>query len=298
MAQRGMHNRALTLIEILVVIAIIALLAALALPAKRLAKQAVAASICLSNQRQLTLAWQMYSDDFDGLLVGGSTYHTGKRPTPWRWVERPLFNDIDNPETEPVPTADQYSRDYRLNGIRAGRLFAYTENTGIYHCRADHTAFTLPEPWAAWRSYAIAGLMNGEDFVDREGGLYTPIANYAYINTANGPKTLVCVTRESQIVSPGEKYVFVEESVAGRERYNAGSFVLMEGAIQTSWWNRPAAFHLGSGTFGFADGHADKRKWKDPRTLELIADEGSTVQNNQPNNADLEWMIRGYLPCP
>ena len=75
-------NGAFTLIELLVVIAIIAILAALLLPVLAKAKQTAQTAACLSNLKQLGLAWVMYSDDNNDLLVNLNTYFTDANNNP------------------------------------------------------------------------------------------------------------------------------------------------------------------------------------------------------------------------
>jgi len=78
--RRNLSNGAgFTLIELLVVIAIIALLLALLIPALRSAREQGQRTVCLSNLKQLTLAWITYANEHDGKLVPGSAFSMGKR---------------------------------------------------------------------------------------------------------------------------------------------------------------------------------------------------------------------------
>jgi prepilin-type processing-associated H-X9-DG protein len=111
------------------------------------------------------------------------------------------------------------------------------------------------------------------------------------------------VTKGSEIKSPGIKYVFVEEDVVAKgQNENAGGFVLLENGAYT-WWDWPAYYHNDSSTLGFADGHSERHRWEDPRTIRLIKygttlPLGISVTDASINNKDLDWMVRGYLPTP
>ena len=293
-------TKGFTLIELLVVIAIIALLLSVILPSLRAAKELASGVVCTNNQKSLVTAWVLYADDSRGHIVGGSTYYSGTRPTPYRWVEAPLVQPIYG---SVKATAAQLSQETRLNGIRAGKLFPYIESEKVYHCPGDKT-FTNAEPYAVYRSYAITGLINGEDFLSRSGSSsdnqFNPITGYRSVTLDGVLKELKVATKITDIQSPGSKLVFIEEdvvkgkAVGKKQEYNKGGWVILENGY--TWWDAPAGYHNEGSTFSYADGHADRRKWRDKDTVNLV--ENAVPDHDPGNNEDLMWLARGYIPMP
>ncbi|HTV61809.1 MAG TPA: prepilin-type N-terminal cleavage/methylation domain-containing protein [Verrucomicrobiae bacterium] len=72
------RNTGFTLIELLVVIAIIAILAAILLPALARAKLRAVSIECMSNYRQMGLAWFMYANDNQEYLPNNSDRNAGQ----------------------------------------------------------------------------------------------------------------------------------------------------------------------------------------------------------------------------
>ena len=114
--------KAFTLIELLVVIAIIAILAALLLPALAKAKQSAQSSQCMSNEKQLILAWSMYYLDNKDQLVANQS--NGSADTDANWIDgwETWGNSSDNTNVQLYVT---------------NLLSPYIKSYGVYHCPTD-----------------------------------------------------------------------------------------------------------------------------------------------------------------
>lgn len=282
-------RKAFTLIELLVVIAVIAILMAILIPVLGAAKKQATMACCLSNHRNLLYGWIMYSDDNDGLLISnGACYDTATDKSPW--VHRPkdfAGNDIGNPAPPTITDAD------RFRGIQLGTLWEYIKDVDAYHCPGDNRRSTRRVPRDCFRSYSISyafGPMREGDLSIRGGYNY-----YRRLQDISGaPQYYVFVEEEHN----GSQY---GENEGGWHLPMAGGTNRLDNPSGWTFYDPLASYHLKASTFGFADGHADRRKWTDQRTLDFIRQNAEDPSSHSgitlasPDNEDIFWLIKHFI---
>ncbi len=129
--------RGFTLIELLVVIAIIAVLMAILIPTLHRAKEQGQRATCLSNVKQLTLAWIMYAYENEDKIVNASTFFSRPGEPAWigaRWQVSGTAKEL---------------REHLKDGI----LYKYCNDVDIFKCPTGIRGEVL--------TYAIVDAMNG-----------------------------------------------------------------------------------------------------------------------------------------
>jgi len=239
LGRRGRPGTGFTLIELLVVIAIIAILAGILLPTLAKAKLKGTLAVCASNQRQLILAWSMYATENNDRVL--ATSFLGLSGGGW-WL-----GPSDGGIVAGI-TIDEAMRRV-TTGMQNSPLYKYAPAVGAAHCPGDlRTKRLRPGYGWAYDSYSLADSMSG-------GGNWNNGAGQFY-------------TKVSQIQSPSDAFVFIEES--DPRGYNEGTWAL--DLSPPDWVDGFATFHGTVTTFAFCDTHVESHRWLEASTLKASTD--------------------------
>ena len=259
------QRKGFTLIELLVVIAVIAILAGLLLPALGTAKAKARGIQCMNHTKQLVTAWTMYAHDHRSLLP----FATATR-TPFAWVNGLMDYDPAN--------RSNWDPDH---DIRKSLLWPYTgASLGIWRCPGDRSTIEVQgRRLPRVRSYSMNFYVGGWDRRP-----YDPrFQVYSQLDLINDP-------------GPSQIFVFLDMR---EDSINYSNFITeMNGwpddpaQYRFAQYDYPAAYHGNAGSFSFADGHAEVRRWRDPRTVPpLVKDQVLRLWNlPTPGNPDVAWL--------
>jgi prepilin-type N-terminal cleavage/methylation domain-containing protein/prepilin-type processing-associated H-X9-DG protein len=255
-----MKNRraGFTLIELLVVIAIIAILAAMLLPVLNRAKLRAWAAQCMSNNKQLDLAWFMYSNDNSDRLALNSDTRNALPP----WTPSYLYHG-----TTPSwitcanfdwTAAQQNTNLLYLTDDRYSLLASYLARSAkVMQCPAAN--FVSPQQVAQHFSIRSHSVVMDASVGDGD--------KYKEPNPPFGWTSFYFAKKSTDFHTPGpsDVWVFSDEhpdSLDDNLFYCINSTSLAASGPTTLMIELPGCQHGGACGIAFADGHAEIHKWQ------------------------------------
>jgi prepilin-type N-terminal cleavage/methylation domain-containing protein len=242
--------RAFSLLELLVVIAIIAVLVSLLLPALGKARRAARDGRCLSNLRQIGVAWTLYTNDFNRFPWGEEEEYSHRFG--WGGVHWYGFDSDGNPifpDDEPAgllmgrrPVNPYLGRDETTTAF--ARIFRCPNDDGIEQPGAAKYGLDT-DPWDDFGIKGDSG--EGDLTVFGQTGSSYEASHALYLRTVDAEPTYGPYFGPDDVFVVPSRFVIVGDAGAMPCAWlNTNSDIIVQG-----WWH--GYLH---GQFTFLDGSA------------------------------------------
>lgn len=209
-----------TLVELLVVIGIIGLLVAILLPALGKARAQAQTLKCLSNLRQMGIAFTMYANAQKGYLPYPTT--TFGESAMW-------YSAVD-------PYLTKVIGDAQRTGVAATRSYATYKQCPVYDTFDGNRSGAAQDTTKEFaRTYKMNSMLRH--------------------NNPYGPAKITEVPRSSEFVMLGDG-VSLDQVGPIESQYDSGQFSMEVDNITSGQQTWPALRHKGGGNILFVDGHA------------------------------------------